>query len=563
MDMTGGDILLRCLVNEGVKFIFALPGGQIAPILDAVCRWGKEADIQTISMRHEQACAHAADAWARITGEIGVCLATVGPGAADLVPGITAAWADSSPVLAITGQVWNEEMGKGATQGDLDQINLFKPITKWNKQIKSTEEIQKTTYTAFKTAFEGCPGPVHLDISTDALVEKMDLDINAFLKPSQYRPVVHSTSDPTLLKQAVEMLLKAERPLIVAGGGVMLGEAWSELQQLAEFLNIPVATSLRGTGAIPSDHSLYVPLIYPFFKAMHDADVILLIGSKVGGDLRLGQPPLWNDENLQKVIQIDIDALQIGKNRKAALGIVGDAKLALRTLHEIAQKKLQNPRPEYEWVRMLRDYTRKDWQKEENKYDGKIPIKPQYLAKEIGKFLSDESVIILDGGDITVYGLQYIRKFRPRSFLMSCAMGHLGFGLPAAIAAKLARPDAQVCALQGDGAFMFNVQELETAKRYNLSIVNVIGNNGSWAMIRNCQKIAFKRRFIDVDFGVVDYVKLAEAFGCYGERVEKPEEIQGALKRAFESNLPAIVDVVIDRNETPIGDSINYAKYVR
>lgn len=563
MDMTGGDILLRCLANEGVKFIFGLPGGQIAPILDAVCRWGKEEDIQTISMRHEQACAHAADAWARITGEMGVCLATVGPGAADLVPGITAAWADSSPVLAITGQVWNEEMGKGATQGDLDQINLFKPITKWNKQITNTDEIQEAAYIAFRTAFEGCPGPVHLDITADALVEKMDLDVNAFLKPSQYRPVKYSVFDPNLLKQAVEMLLKAERPLIVAGGGVMLGEAWSELQQFAEFLDIPVATTLSGTGALPSDHDLYVPLIYPFFKAMHDADVVLLIGSKMGGDLRLGQPPLWNEPELQQLIQIDIDEAQIGKNRRIDLGIVGEAKIALKALLEIAQKEVKNPRPEYEWVTMLKDYTRKDWQKEETKYDGKVPIKPQFLAKEIGKFLSDDSIVVLDGGDITVYGLQYIRKFRPRSFLMSSGMGHLGFGLPAAIAAKLARPEAQICALQGDGAFMFNVQELETAKRYNLPIVNVIANNGTWGMIRNCQKIAFKKRFIDVDFGIVDYVKLAEAFGGYGEHVEQPEDIQGALKRAFESNLPAIVDVVVDRNETPIGDSINYAKYVR
>jgi len=266
---------------------------------------------------------------------------------------------------------------------------------------------------------------------------------------------------------------------------------------------------------------------------------------------------------VQKLIQIDIDAGQIGKNRSADLGIVGDAKRALKGLLEIAQHKLKAPRSEYAWVKMLKEYAAQDWQKEENKYNGKIPIKLQFLGKEVGNFLSKNSVVILDGGDLTVYGLQYIRKFQPRSFLMSCAMGHLGFGLPAAIAAKLARPQAQVCAFQGDGAFLFNVQELETAKRYNLPIVNVIGNNGCWGMICNCQKIAFKRRFIDVDFGVVDYVKLAEAFGYYGERVDKPEDIQGALKRAFESNHPALVDVIIDRNETPIGDSINYAKYVR
>lgn len=563
MEINGGDILLRSLQNESVKFIFGLIGGQIAPIFDAVCRWGKEEGINTISMRHEQAAAHAADAWARITGEVGVCLATVGPGAADLVPGITAAWADSSPVLAITGQVWNEEIGKGATQGDLDQIGLFKPITKWNKLIKNPDEIQDAVSTAYRIALEGCPGPVHLDISTDTLIEKREIDMDSFIKPNLYRTFARPGADPLLLKQAVELMLQAERPLIVTGGGVLISEAWNEMLQFAEFLNIPVATSLRGTGSIPSDHQLYVPLIYPFFKAMHDADVVLLIGSKIGGDLRLGKPPLWNEVDHQKLIHIDIDPKQIGKIRQADLGIVSDAKLALNGMLEIAKGLIKNPREEYEWVKMLREYTDKDWKKEENKYAKKIPIKPQQLAIETGKFLSKNSIIALDGGDLTVYGLQYIRKFQPRTFLMSCGMGHLGFGLPAAIAAKLARPDAQVCAFQGDGAFLFNVQELETAKRYNLPIVNIIGNNGCWGMIANCQKIAFKKRYIDVDFGTIDYVKLAEAFGGYGEHVEKPEDIQGALERAFESNLPAIVDVVIDRNETPIGDSVNYSKYIR
>ena len=562
MEMNGGDILLRQLHNEGVKFIFTLPGGQIAPISDAVYRWGKEEGIDTIAMRHEQACGHAADAYARVTGTVGVCLATAGPGAADLVPGVSAAWADNTPLIAITGNVWNAELGKSATQGDLDQIGLFKPITKWSKFIQYPNEMQQAVKTAFRHALSGPPGPVHLDITTDALIDRIEVDIESFTEPNSYRTNARPAADPLLLKHAAKMILKAERPIFVAGGGVMMAEAWMELQELAEYLQIPVTNSLRGTGAISDDHYLYVPLIYPFFKGMHEADVVVLFGSKMGGDLTFGNPPLWGESD-QKLIHVDIDSKQIGKNRTADIGIVADVKLALQGLLKIVKELVKNPRSEYNWVIYLKDYKEKDRKRDDKKFSAKIPIKPQHLALEIGKFIDKNSIIILDGGDITVFGLQYVRVFQPRSFLMSCGMGHLGFGIPAAIGAQLARPNAQVVVLQGDGAFMFNIQELETAKRYNLPIINVIANNSCWGMIRNCQKIAFQKRFIDVDFGGVDYVKLAEAFGCYGERVEKPEEIKGALKRAFDSNLPSIIDVVVDMKETPMGDSVNYARYVR
>lgn len=545
--MTGGDLLVQALINENVRFIFGVPGGQLLNIYDAIYRWGREQGIDTIMFRHEQGAAHAADAWARVTGEIGVCMGTVGPGATHMLPGIATAWADSIPVLVITPQVTVNQMDIGFLQGDLDQIGMYRPVVKYQKQILKTERIIDYVQKAFREAYSGRPRPVHLDIPFEVLASEVKEEV-VCPKPSTYRSLFNPTADPKLVEQAVTILLNAEKPLIIAGGGVVSAKAEKDLNNLVDYLKIPMTTTIIGSSGILKETSAYIGgpglLTSNTQKAIMETDLVLAFGARFGLSLLFGKPPIWRDE--LPVIQIDIDPSEIGKNRPIELGIVSDCKPVLQHMLELVKKRKPEVKKETDWLRSLKEARDKYMERlRRRSISDEIPIKPQRLIKELDEFIDDNAIVILDGGDIAFYALEQIHMYHHRKVLQAIGMGHLGTSIPYAIGAKLAAPKRQVFTISGDGSIIINIQELETAKRYGLPFICVVGNNSTWGMIKSGQKYAFKKRFIDVDFSDTNFAEIAKGFGCYGERVTDPNEIKGALQRAKDSKLPAVIDVVI------------------
>jgi len=546
--INGGDILVKCLLEENVKYMFGIVGGQLLTIFDAVHRWGREKGINTVMFRHEQAAAHAADAWSRITNTPGVCMGTVGPGALHLVPGVGAAWADNIPVVAIVPQVNIDVADKFALQGNLNQVSLFKPITKYQKSVRKIEEIPDAVQKTFREATGGRPRPVLLEIYPDALGESVNEEEIPILKAEQYRSLIKPAIPKESVKNALELLLNAKKPLIVSGGGVSRAEGWKELQEFAEYTQIPVITSTMGIGTIPSTSSAYLgfSMSIASYFATSQADVVLALGCKFSFTLRYGQPPVWNKS--QKLIHVDIDPTIIGRNKPITMGIIGDCKLFLEQILDEVKK---TPKIEQrEWLSSLTN-NRKSIIKSRVKVStsNEIPIKPERMIKDVYEFMDEDAILIIDGGNLAVHALEQIDFYKPRkplSTLQAIGMGHLGTSVPYGIAAKLAKPEKQVISISGDGSFMINIHDLETAVRLGLkNLIYVIGNNSAWGMIKTEQEFRYQKRYIDVDFGDFDFGRCAEGFGCYGEVVTDPNEITAALNRAKNSGKPAVLDIKI------------------
>jgi acetolactate synthase-1/2/3 large subunit len=542
---TGGDLLVKALVNESVRFIFGIPGGQLLPIYDAIYRWGREQGIDTIMMRHEQAAAHAADAWARVTGNLGVCMGTVGPGATHMVPGIAAAYSDSIPILVITPQIISRQFDIGALQGDVDQLALFRPIVKFQKQITKTERIPEYVQKAIREALLGRPRPVHLDIPADVLAKPVEGEV-VCREPCEYRPMNNPAADPVLVEQAVDALLKAQKPLVIVGGGVVHAKGAEILREFTEYLKVPVIATVMGSSSITKGNSTYIGLgvfSSPSIRAINESDFILALGTRFAISLGYGKPPVWPEE--KNIIQVDIDTAEIGKNRPISMGILGDCKVVLQQMLALIQKRKPAAKEESDWLRDLLETRKKYWQsKDAFMNSDEVPIRNERLVHEVDKFLDENAILIIDGGDISLYALEQLQFNTPRQLLQSVGMGHLGTSIPYAIGAKLAAPDRQVCTVSGDGAFMMNIQELSTAKMLNLPFICVIANNSAWGQIKSGQKYYFKKRYIDTDLPDTNFAEIAKAFGCHGERVTDPHEIRPALERAKAANRPAIVDVV-------------------
>jgi len=545
--INGGDVLVKCLLEENVKYIFGIVGGQLLSIYDAVYKWGREKGIDTVMFRHEQAAAHAADAWARVTNTPGVCMGTVGPGATHLVPGVGAAWGDNIPVITLVAQVFSREFDKFSQQGGLDQLTMFKPITKYQKSVSKIEDIPDAVRKCFREATGGRPRPVLLELYHDALVQTIDEDKVSILTKNQYRAVGPPAVDNKLIKESLDLLMNAKNPLIISGGGVMRAEAWEELQEFAEYLQIPVVTTIMGIGTISNKSNCHFGISVMANPSLaRDADVILSLGCKFSYILRYGEEPLWKDS--QKLIQVDIDPSLIGRDKPVTLGIVGDCKSFLtQILDEVKQMKKVESR---EWLEKLAK-TKKMF---ENMMKGagsndSTPISPERMAKEVFEFMDDDAILIVDGGNISgsAYSQAHLYKERkPLSTLHSISMGHLGTSVPYGIGAKLAKPDKQVISISGDGSFLINVQDLETAVRLGLkNLIYVVANNGAWGMIKSVQSKYMNNRYIDTDLPDFDYGKCAEGFGCYGEEVSDPNEIKNALERAKNSGKPAVIDIKI------------------
>jgi acetolactate synthase-1/2/3 large subunit len=556
--LNGGDLVVKCLLKEEITKIFGIVGGELLKIYDAIERYGREAGIDTVMVRHEQGAGHAADAWARATGKLGVCMGTAGPGVTHLVPAIAAANADSIPMLVIGAQIARMFDDTGILQGGLDQMKLMEPITKLQVSVEHPYEIPHAIQRCIKTALSGRRGPVFLELRETALVrEASDEDIKKIIDPSKYRPIQRPAGNIDLIKDAVNLLSHSKKPIIVSGGGVLASEASKDIQKLSKVYIIPAATSINGLGTIGSDKITFLGsnlTATAFRTAATEADLILSFGCKWDYTLLYGSPPIWNHQS-QKLIQVDIDPSEIGKNRPVEIGIVADAKAVIKQLMVEMENSLPKEKiTEWsEWNNYLQELNTNDKKGIDKIFKSKkMPMKPQRLVLEVLDFISEDTQIILDGGDIVAFALGYInyKPRPPRSTFWSLSMGHLGTGIPYALGVKMAKPDKPVICISGDGSFMFNIQELETLVRLNLPVVIVIANNCAWGMIKSVQKGVFEKRYCDVDFPLTNYAEIAKGFGCYTEKVEKPDEIKPALQRAFDSKKPSVIDVDI-AFETP------------
>lgn len=539
--LTGARALLEALKAEGVKHIFGLPGGAIIPIYDVLY---DERDIRHILVRHEQGAAHAADGYARVLGKPGVCMTTSGPGATNLTTGILNAYMDSSPVIAISGQVPTSMLGTDAFQ-EADMLSIMLPISKHNFIVHRAEDVPRVVRLAFKIATTGRPGPVHIDMPKDAQAKEVDVEIPAeveYTKSPKLEPSVEQ------VRRAVNLLVQAERPLIFAGGGVIWSGASSEVLTLAEMLGAPVVTSLLGKGAIPEDHPLALGMLGMHGRmaaniAVTECDVLLGVGvrfdDRATGDVRYFAPKA-------KIIHIDIDPSEISKNVRVDAPVIGDAKHALKAIIDglRIQARLQRPS---EWLQRV-EKMRRELAPRMNHDD--VPIKPQRVIKEIMEVLDEDAIVVTEVGQCQMWAAHYFTVRKPRHFISSGGLGTMGFGFPASIGAKVARQDCNVVDIAGDGSFLMNSQELATAVDNGINVVVCILNNRYLGMVKQWQDIFFQKRRSAVYLGETpDFVKLAEAYGAWGDRVTRPSEIAPKLQEALRCGKPAVLDIIIDPDE--------------
>jgi acetolactate synthase-1/2/3 large subunit len=538
MKMRGAEILIEGLKREGVEYIFALNGGAAMPIFDALYQ---RPDIKTIMMRHEQGAAHAADGYARATGKVGVALATSGPGATNLVTGIATAFMDSIPMVAITGQVATYMMGNDAFQ-ECDVIGVTRPICKHSYLIKSPDEAADVVAEAFHIARTGRPGPVVIDFAKDAQLHEALFRYPEEVNIRSYKPTLDG--HPRQIARAVELIHNARRPMLYAGGGVILSEAWDELRELAFKTGIPVTVTLMGLGAFPETHPLAMEM-----PGMHgsccanyaftDADLVVAIGARfddrVTGNLKRFSPK-------SKKIHIDIDPSCIGKSVPIDTPIVGDAKRILREMN-----KLVHPVDIEPWMRQINEWKEKypfEYRQRGDK------IMPQYVIEEIYKLYPD-AIVVGDVGQHQMWAAQYFKFTKPRHWLNSGGLGTMGYSFPAAIGAQLGNPDKTVVNINGDGSFIMNIQEVTTAVSLKLPIKCFIINNMYLGMVRQWQELFHNKRYSAVDYhDNPDFALLAQAFGATGLRVERIEDVRPALEKARNINDgPVIIDFIVDEEE--------------
>jgi acetolactate synthase-1/2/3 large subunit len=543
----GGWLVARILKREGVEVVFTLSGGHIAAIYDGCVREG----IRVVDTRHEQAAVHAAEGWAKCTRRPGVALLTAGPGVTDGVTGVANAYLAGSPVLVIGGAAPLSLWDRGALQ-EMNQIDLLRPITKWARTVHETGRIAEYVAAAFRQMLNGKPGPVFLEIPMDVLNNLADTDnVTDPGEPSSYRPAGPVQPTPDQVERAAALLEQAERPVIMAGSAVWWCDGAEALRELAERIQAPVYLNGAGRGCLPPTHPLFFSASRR--KALEGADTILAIGTRMDFRLNHGRPPLIPVE--ARLIWFDLAGEDIGVNRGAEVGLVGDVGIAMRQV-AAASKPYNGERA---WLRFIREEETRAWERDAAALNSDaVPIHPMRLCKEIRDFIDEETTVIGDGGDIVSYGGRVINVYRPGYWLDAGPMGTLGTGTGFAMAAQLARPGKRVLILHGDGAFGLNGMEFESMVRHKLPVVSVIGNDGAWGQIKHPQKALIGHATAAELAPGIRYDKMVEALGGYGELVERPEEIRPALERAFASGLPACINVLIDPDK-PYSRSTNVA----
>ncbi|MEI8573187.1 acetolactate synthase 3 large subunit [Methylomonas sp. LW13] len=548
MELSGGHILVQCLKDEGVEFVFGYPGGSVLHIYDAIFH---QDEVKHILVRHEQAAAHAADAYARATGKPGVVLVTSGPGATNAVTGIATAYMDSIPMVIISGQVPSPVIGSDAFQ-EVDTVGITRPCVKHNFLVKDVNDLAETMKKAFYVATTGRPGPVLVDVPKDITDPNIKVPYKYPKKISMrsYNPVVSGHKGQ--IKRAVDILLTAQRPMIYSGGGVILGEAHKELTELTQLLGYPITNTLMGLGGYPATDKQFVGMLgmhgtYEANMAMHESDVILAVGARfddrVTGKLAEFCP-------YAKIIHIDVDPASISKTVKVDVPIVGEVKPVLEQMIELIKDSKTKPSKSAleSWWQLIgswRDVHCLDYDRTSN------VIKPQYVVEQLYQVTGGEAFVTSDVGQHQMYAAQYYHFDKPRRWINSGGLGTMGFGLPAAIGVKLAFPEANVACITGEASIQMCIQELSTALQYNAPVKIINLNNRYMGMVRQWQEFSYQSRYSQSYMDTIpDFVKLAEAYGHVGMLIEKPEDVRGALEEAFAlKDRTVFLDFITDRTE--------------
>ncbi len=539
--MKGGEAIIKSLTDQGVEVVFGYPGGVLLPLYDVIY----DSDLKHILVRHEQCAAHAADGFARASGKVGVCIGTSGPGATNLITGIATAYMDSSPVVAIAGQVATKLIGNDAFQ-EVDTIGITMPITKHNFQAMKADEIPGMIKSAFYIASTGRNGPVVLDLPKDVQEEEFEYELAKDIDLPGYKPT--KKGHPLQVKKAAEMILNSEKPVILAGGGVILSGSSNELLKLSKLVKAPVTTTLMGKGSFPEDNELSLGMLGMHGRKVSnllvdECDCLIAIGCRFS-DRTTGLIPEFAKN--AKIIHIDVDPAEIGKNVDVDVPIVGDAKIVLNNLIKVVEKKVNNIN-HTEWLNHVLNFKKSCIPR--LSFD-ETPLKPQQVIKELSEAITDDTIVTTDVGQNQMWMAHYFSSRNPRKFLSSGGLGTMGFGFPAAMGAKIAMPENDVVAVCGDGGFLMVCQDLATIKEYDIPVVICVLDNRHLGMVAQWQKLFYDKRMSHTHLGQSpDFVKLAEAFGVTAERVEKPGEMRETVKRAIRSGEPYLIDVIIDPDE--------------
>ena len=551
--MRGGEAIIESLKNMGVKTIFGYPGGQTIPFYDMLY----DADIDHILVRHEQCAAHAADGFARASGEVGVCLATSGPGATNLVTGIATAFMDSSPIVAITGQVPTHLIGNDAFQ-EADIVGITIPIVKHSFQPKNPDLIPSVIKSSFELAKSGRPGPVLIDVPKEVQEGELSKFVDNLIHTPGYNP--NTKGNIRQIKKACNLIKESKKPIILAGAGVIISNACCELEELAKTINAPVMTSLLGKGAFDETDDLALGMLGMHGRkvsndTVNEADLLIAIGVRFS-DRTTGRLDSFVPDT--KVIHIDIDPAEIGKNVDVDLPIVGDARNVLSSLNKVLKGHVVSDDVN-NWSNTIKQ--RKIDFIPRVSYDD-VPLKPQRVIKEISEALNSDSILTTDVGQNQMWAAHFFDTQKPRKFISSGGLGTMGFGFPAAIGAKVACPEDVVVSINGDGGFLMVCQELATVKDYDIPVIGVVLENGTLGMVYQWQSLLYNERHSETEFkNNPDFVKLAESCGVNAVRITKSGETKEALKKAIKDNEAILLDIVIDSEEAlpmlPPGAGIN------
>jgi acetolactate synthase-1/2/3 large subunit len=542
VEMIGAKALITSLEKEGVDIVFGLPGGANLPIYDELV----DANFRHVLVRHEQAAAHMADGYARIKRKAGVCMATSGPGATNLITGIATAHADSIPMVAITGQVPVAMIGKDAFQ-ETDIIGIANPCTKYAFQPRKAVEIPEVIKKAFYITESGRPGPVLVDIPKDVQQEKAEIEFPDLIKVRGYKPAF----DPDLsqIEKAITLIMKAEKPIIMAGGGVILSGAFHELQALAEILMCPVVTTFKGKGAFPENHPLAMGPIgmhghAEANKIIIEADCIIAIGARFS-DRSVGRFDEFGKG--MSIIHLDVDPAEIGKNKSVDVAVVGDVKSSLRTLVKMLTTKGIRKDPDNSWLKRRKELieyytsTIKDYSRE---------ITAKKTLKKLRELLPSEAIVTTEVGQCQMWASLHFDVITPGTFFSSTGLGTMGFGFPASIGAKAAKPDVPVIDIAGDGSFNMTENSLAVSVLEKLPVIVFLLNNYMLGMVAQWQRTFYNRRYMGVQQNrCPDYVKLAESYGAQGMRVQSINELDKAIKAGLSSDVATVIDIPIDPEE--------------
>ena len=540
--MTGAKALMTAMEKEGVKHVFGLPGGANLPIYDEFSR----CNIRHILVRHEQSASHMADGFGRVSRKPGVCFATSGPGATNILTGIATAQADSAPMIAVTGQVPTHMIGKDAFQ-ESDIIGMSNPVVKYAFQPQSASEIPEVVRKGFFIAESGRPGPVLIDIPKDVQEGKADM-----VFPDEFKiPGYHPWTDPDIVnvERAVSMLMNSKKPVILAGGGVIISSAFAELQSVAESLTIPVVTTFKGKGAFPENHPMSLGPIGMHGHAeanriMSEADCVLAIGTRFS-DRSVGT--IDEFERGLKIIHMDVDPAEIGKTQTAKIGVVGDVRMNLRVMVKIILKKAMKKNDESVWIKHVKE-TKSYWKDNLKLHPGEMGAAK--ILRKLRELLPNESIVTTEVGQHQMWASLFFDVISPGTFFSSTGLGTMGWGFPAAIGAKIARPGVHVVDIAGDGSFNMTENSLATAVLEDIPVIVFLLNNSSLGMVAQWQRLFYDRRMSGVEqHHCPDYVKLAESYGAQGIRAQSMDELDSAIKTALSSDVATVIDIPIDPEE--------------